>query len=311
MQYNFEVKPVSSYILNSNSIKYLPQNLRIPMNDEDRFSVAYEGKDVIEMKYNTFLENMNRKKICCIYAYYEKDENSKNALIFFLENGIYDEIDYYFVINGPQCSVDFNPIMNFKNNIIVYQRENKGFDFGAWSHALKNMKYKKYDYYAFLNTSVIGPYLHNKHDKWYYHFIKLFRENVKIVGTTINIYDCKYKISPFADKSMPHVQSMFFIIDQEYMDHLISINFFDENKINQITNILEIIINYELQISMIALQKGWNINCLLEPFRNQNYLNFKYIFPDYLKNDKYFPNRYFGKSIEPHQVIFWKYNRFL
>lgn len=67
------------------------------------------------------------KKICCVYAYYEKDDLYKENFVYFLENGIYDEIDYYMIINDS-CSVD---IPN-KENIIIMKRENIGYDFGAW-----------------------------------------------------------------------------------------------------------------------------------------------------------------------------------
>ena len=46
-----------------------------------------------------------KKNICCLYAYYEKDDKYKENFEYFLENGIYDEIDYYLIINGS-CSIN-------------------------------------------------------------------------------------------------------------------------------------------------------------------------------------------------------------
>ena len=65
-----------------------------------------------------------------------------------------DEVDYYFVING-----DYSIIFPNKPNIKIYTRENKGYDFGAYSYIVH--KLKRYDYYFFMNTSVKGPYLNN------------------------------------------------------------------------------------------------------------------------------------------------------
>ena len=94
----------------------------------------------------------NKNKNVCIYAYYEKDEKYKNNFKYFLKNGYRSDIDYYIVING-ECTVEIEK----KDNITVLYRENKGYDFGAWSYGVNQLK-QKYDYYIFLNSSVIGPY---------------------------------------------------------------------------------------------------------------------------------------------------------
>jgi hypothetical protein len=256
-----------------------------------------------------FVDTTKEKKICCLYAYYEKDNNYKDNFKFFLENAIYDEIDYYLIINGS-CSIDIPK----KDNIIIFERENKGYDFGAWSNGLSQIK-KEYDYYTFTNTSVKGPYLYNKCEKWYEPFMRLFNDNVKIVGTTINIHDNNNHDSIDLinlynkDKPFTHVQSMFFIIDKEYLDYLNSIDFFNENTINNINNFSHLIANYEIGLSQHALIKGWNINCILQPYRNQNYLTLKKNFGDN-DSDLYFPNKYFGQTIDPYDVIFYKNNRF-
>jgi hypothetical protein len=95
----------------------------------------------------------NKKKYICLYAYYEKNDDYKNNLDFFLNNGILDYVDYYFIING-NCSINIPE----KDNIKIIYKQNTGYDFGAWSHALKKIN-DIYDYYIFINTSVIGPYL--------------------------------------------------------------------------------------------------------------------------------------------------------
>jgi len=65
------------------------------------------------------------------------------------------------------------------------------------------------------------------------------------------------------EKPFSHIQSMFFIMDKEYLDYLNSLDFFNENKINEITDFYDIIINYEIGLSQHAIIKGWNINCIL------------------------------------------------
>jgi hypothetical protein len=266
---------------------------------------------LLNISKENFIDN-KINKLCCIYAYYEKDEKYKENFIYFLKNGIYDEIDYYIIING-KSTININE----KENVKIFKRENKGYDFGAWSYGLSKIN-KDYNYYTFMNTSVKGPYLHNICIKWYEPFLRLFNKDVKIVGTTINILP--NKLSEFLpvplksyykhDGPYSHVQSMFFIIDSEYLNYLNSIDFFNEEKINKITDFYELISKYEIGLSQNAIIKGWNINCILEPYSNHDYRNInEEIFGNY-SGDIYHINNYFGKNVDPYNVIFYKNNRF-
>lgn len=254
---------------------------------------------------------MIQKTICCLFAYYEKDDKYKENLTYFLNNGIYEEVDYYIIING-NCSVK---IPN-KKNIIVFNRENKGYDFGAWSHALKKIN-KSYDYYTFINSSVRGPYLRDTNVKWYIPFLELFINNVKLVGTTINIYTSNmfngYSLKKQYNHSAPfsHVQSMFFMIDNDYFNYLQKIHFFNEQKLNNITDINTIIFYYEFGLSQNALKNNWNINSILNEYKNLDYINIKNdINPSTFSGDPYYINGYFGKNIDIYDVIFFKNNRY-
>lgn len=247
--------------------------------------------------------------LCCIYAYYEKDEKYKNNFKYFLENALVEEIDYYIVING-----NYTVEIPKKDNIQIIERENIGFDFDAYSHAINNYIKKEYAYYIFLNTSVKGPYCENK-DKWYMYFLELFKNvDTKLVGTTINIYTDKeyqsYNLEEiYKRKIFPHVQSMFFVMDNEYFNYLKKNNFFIELKL---TNIHQVIAYKEFGLSQLALNKNWNINCILEKFRD---IDYRTITRNINENkfgisDPYYVDCYFGKTIKEEDVIFFKNNRF-
>jgi hypothetical protein len=258
--------------------------------------------------------NLIDNKLCCIFAYYEKNESYKHNLLFFLENGILNEIDYFIVINGPS-TINFSSLnLNYKNIKLIY-RENKGFDFGAYSHVVENILQKEYDYYIFLNSSIKGPFLKDQNIKWYQPFLKLFNNNVKIVGTSINIYTNNDDLNLnylFGHKQpYTHVQSMFFIIDNEYFKYLNKINFFNEQKINNITNFIQLINEYEVGLSQYALINSWNINCILDKYKNLDYVNdIKHdINFSSISGDSYYTNAYFGGTIDPYDVIFFKTNR--
>ena len=253
----------------------------------------------------------NNNKICCFYAYYEKNEDYKSNFEYFLENGILDSLDYYIIING-NCSANIPK----KTNIKVFNRENKGYDFGAYSYVIDKLS-KQYDYYFFINTSVVGPYFREDNTyngDWTVPFLELFDKDVKVVGTSINIYisandkrheklEKKYKKKdPFS-----HVQSMFFCVDSEYFEHLKSINFFDEEEMNSM-EFDDVIINKEIGLSQIALSNGWNINCILNGYTGVDYRKVigDDLDPSLNYGDPYVKGTYFGKTITKEEVIFYK-----
>lgn len=268
----------------------------------------------------TLLNNLNifntkkeffKQDICCFYAYYEKNNLYKNNFKYFLENGILNNVDYYIILNG-NCSINIPK----RDNIKVYQRKNTGFDFGAYSYAIHKLN-KIYDYYFFINTSVCGPYLKDNDKEWIDHFLELFNKDVKLVGTSINIYphdnfSKKYNLSKLYNKSPPysHIQSMFFGMDKEYFNYLIDIDFFNEEELNNVKDIKYVIAKKEIGLSQHAINQGWNINSILSKYKNIDYRtlnkNFNYSAPN---GDPYFKNKYFGNNIDKYDAIFFKNNR--
>lgn len=262
--------------------------------------------------YNIMTENFLNNKKCLLYAYYEKNVKYKNNFKYFLNNkGILDEIDYYIIING-NCTVDI-PI---RDNITIFKRENVGYDFGAFSYAIKNIN-KEYDYYFFMNTSVCGPYLntHHRDKKWYEYFLELFNNSdIKIVGTSINIYPVDgfgvYDLKTIYKRDKPpfsHIQSMFFCLDNEYYTYLKNVNFFNEEEcIN--ADMTYIIAHKEFGLSQLALNNGWNINSILSRYKNHDYRTLEHL--ERSNGDPYYRGTYFGGTIEKYEVIFFKNSRF-
>jgi lipopolysaccharide biosynthesis protein len=259
-------------------------------------------------KRNELFTDKNR--ICCLYSYYEKNELYKNNFIYFLKNGILDDVDYIIIING-KCSIGI-PEMD---NLRVYVRENKGYDFGAYSHGIKKLE-NDYDYYFFINTSVRGPYLKNNNKPWTDYFINLFNKDVKLVGTSINVctikeLKSKYKLKKYYGKDPPysHIQSMFFGMDNEYFNFLKDIDFFDEDELKD-KEMEYVIAKKEIGLSQILLKRGYNINSILNKYKNLDYrILDKDINHTSLNGDPYYKNRYFGNTIDEYEAIFFKNNR--
>jgi hypothetical protein len=240
-------------------------------------------------------------KYMCIYAYYEKNDIYKENLNFFFNNGgILDYVDYYIVING-----NYTITIPEKINIKVIQRENKGYDFGAWSMILNNYINKKYDYYIFINGSVRGPYISPYSiNNWLDKFMELFNnKDTKMVGSTINIYD---------NAQSTHIQSIFFILDNDALLYLKKLNFFNEEELNNINDMWVLIDNYEIKLSQLILKNGWNINCIIPYYRDLDYRLVKHDINFSSNNgDVLYDNAFFGRTLIPKDVIFYKYYRFI
>lgn len=248
--------------------------------------------------------------VAVLYCYYEKNELYRNNFQYFLKHGISNSnpnIHYFIAING-KCTV---PIPS-DERVSVYYRENRGYDFGGWSHLLSQIGSVDYDYYFFLNTSVCGPYGENK-EEWVDKFLNLFTSPaVKVVGTSINVYrpssydhhnleDIYGHSAPF-----PHVQSMFFGIDAQYKNYLKSVGFFDEERYNHMS-FSDLIAFAEIGLSQLAIRQGWNINCILAEYRGRDYRTITSD-PNSSSNngDPYYPGCYFARTIRKEDAIFFK-----
>jgi hypothetical protein len=247
--------------------------------------------------------------ILILYCYYEKNNIYKNNLELFLKTGLHDECDYLFIING-----DLSIKIPEKNNIKVLFRKNEDYDFGAYNDAFDTFDTSQYDYYFFINTSVRGPFIPTYANiKWYQPFINLLTDDVKLVGTTINILNTVskesnafYNVTKFT-KPYTHVQTQMFAMTQECLKYLISVKLFENN---DYSNYVEFIAIKEILMSQLVLKNNWNISCIIPEYQNIDYrllkndVNFSSI-----NGDANFTNACFGRTIHPYESIFIKINR--
>lgn len=250
------------------------------------------------------------ERILVLYAYYEKDEIYKSNLLFFLKNGLCDDCDYIFIING-QNSVDIPKQFNIK---IIY-RENKDYDFGAYNDGLKQTNINDYKYFIFLNTSVRGPFIPKYVSiKWYRPFINLLKDDVKLVGTTINILNISssthsqiFELKTGFKRPHTHVQTQFFAVDKECLQFLLYKKLFEPVLHQDMT---EFIALKEIMMTQLVIKHGWNISCILPEYQNIDYRQLTNdINHTSLNGDPCFQNSCFGRTMHPYECIFIKTNR--
>lgn len=237
---------------------------------------------------------MSNKKILITYVFFETKISLIN-LNFFIKNGVFNNnnVQYNFIIKGNKCSVKIPDYGNIK----VYKMKNEGYDFGGYSYSIQMINKNTFDYYIFLNDTVIGPFVprFNSKNIWYEYFISLISDKVKLVGPTINRKN--YNNIP------EHVQSMAFGTDYIGLKLLIENNIFNiENniKVFKTKGKFEFIINFEVEMSGVIIKNGYEISSFMQ-------------YDNYYKKiehgDIHYNNKYFDITVNPVEIMFIKNNR--
>ena len=252
-----------------------------------------------------------------LYAYYEGGAYSKINLDFFLKHGLDPSFDLIIIVNGGLTSY---PLIHAsdedKKRIRLAQRENTGHDFGAWSYGLTKIDMSKYEYFIFMNDTVIGPFYKTK-QVWTKSITRLLEyEHVGIAGIAINLVFENYD-HPHGRGS--HVQTMMFAMKRNIVE-LVKPTFFNLN--NLIMDRFDTITHREIGLSQYLLQRGYNIACLMKRYQNADgspidlrtpeQRNAIRNFPGWgncLGNHTYDMISYFGTHIDPYETLFVKVNR--
>ena len=251
-------------------------------------------------------------KTLIIYALYEETVETD----FFLDNGIIDDenVDYIFVVND----LNFSPsekfsktTANLSDRCSVFYRENIGYDFGGYAYAVdhitKNKKIDSYDFFVFLNQTVIGPifpawYKCSKNN-WAELFTNKITETVKISGASINCFYFDMEKQEWIYS--PHVQTMLFATDRVGLDIGIKKRILSYD--NVMADKMWVVMAKEIEFSKSVLEAGYNISCLLSRAKG---INFKEGFEGAWK-DPWFPegDLWVKENIHPYETVFFKNNR--
>lgn len=201
-------------------------------------------------------------KILVLYVFHIYNDRVK----YFINNAIfYDKnIDFIVISNDKTNKFD---VPSYVKKIF---RDNIGYDFGGWSDALLiNNLYKKYKYFIFVNSSVIGPFLKpNYKGKWTDIFIDRLNNKIKLFGTTINSCQGKGIYDP-DPKDLAHVQSYVFSMNKNTLEYLIKCKIFSLS--NHAKTFKDAIINKEILMSRKIIEKKWNIGSLLIGYTNVDF----------------------------------------
>ena len=233
----------------------------------------------------------NNQKTLILYTFHIYDNNVK----YFIKNGVFkdDNIDFIFIINDPTLKVDV------PDYIKIINRENKGYDFGAWSEGLlTDNLYLNYDYYIFANSSVVGPILPTYYKaKWTDIFLDGLTDTIKLYGCTINTHGIDSE-NPKLDS---HVQSYVFCTDKIGINILINKEIFSLT--NQFNNYEDVIINKEIRMSREIINSNYNIGCVFNYYKD---IDFRLPKIEKALNNLTLDRHFFNEYLHPYEVIFIK-----
>jgi len=243
------------------------------------FSVNYRIFRVVSIDdfLINYLENTEKIKLglmlksLVIYHYFEKDKSYRDNFLHFFSFGYSKNTDYIVVISGSH-TLD----LPSAENISYFFTENHNNDFGGYCHVIKKgLDVSKYDFFFFVNSSVRGPFLTLRdQEQWTDHFIEQLQSDVGIVGSTINILQASSPYSVlYAEKygtefSCSHVQTTSYLLPKKSLLFLIAQGFYDQR---EILSKDEVIRDYELRLSQLLKEQGWNLKCLLPEYNQVDY----------------------------------------
>lgn len=231
-----------------------------------------------------------------------------NRVIAFVKNAIFKNphVDFLMVCND--ITFDFKSL-HLPQHVKTITRENKGFDFAAYSYGLLHDNlYKQYDKFILMNSSCVGPFLPSYYKGvWTDIFLNGLKEDVKLFGTIINTNGMP--------KKRAHVQSNLFCLDKEAIEYLIEFEIFSMTKMYN--SLQECVLYQEILMSRLIIDKGWNIGCLFEAYHGVDFTFKKVPFENLsktqqslmAKGDLMYP-QYRYTLWNPLQLVFYKGNRF-
>ena len=232
-----------------------------------------------------------------------------NRVDYFLKNAIFQDPEVIFLVicNDLHLKFEVPPYVS------TMHRENKGYDFGAWSDGLLHQNvYKRFDNFIFVNSSVIGPYLPlGFKGRWTDIYLNGLSDTVKLFGSTIN---CHFHMRPdIPIKQQPmvfsHIQSYIFSMNLETLNYLIKCEIFSET--NHSSSFDKTIENKEVGMSRKIIENGWNIGCLMTRYKD---VDFRFIYKSIEEYDIEFLGdimypQHLNKLFTTKELVFIKGNR--
>ena len=98
----------------------------------------------------------NKRELCLFVTYSEYPE-IKSYVAAHVRSFVSHNIDVVLIINTNNFDQPLRKIESIPEPVAIYSRENKGFDFGAWSQVMGELDLDDLDKLYWVNDSIYGP----------------------------------------------------------------------------------------------------------------------------------------------------------
>jgi GT2 family glycosyltransferase len=210
----------------------------IPASDIDR-TTLYVAKQTVKHK---------SKPIAAIFVHYDKANRVSNECLYYIQS-LSKYADIYFVSSSEGLAgnkIDIDRLLDLCSYVLI--RKNSGYDFGCWSHVIRENYNELSEYSGLLlcNDSVFGPL----------HDLSLIFDRLDF-NSGIDFWGLTASTSP-----MWHLQSYFMLYSQKIVKSAI----FEEHwlDIGVFKNKVDIIMSYEVGWSDLLLRLGYRGKALFE-----------------------------------------------
>lgn len=252
-----------------------------------------------------------RNQIAAVFHYFEANEAYRDNLAFFLSVGYRPDVDF-FILLASECSLTLPK----RENITEVPVRNHNHDYGGYGQLVRARPgILDYETLIFVNCSVRGPFMPLGHQaSWASLFSDRLADSTHLVGTSIsipastNMHPRRYVELRGEQPSYAHVQTTSYALTGHALRHLAGSGFFG---IEEPLSKTDLIALYEIGLSREILNAGWNMACFLDGYAGIDF-RAEVIDPNFTSSggDPVFDGAYFGRTVHPKEIVFFKSSRF-
>jgi len=197
----------------------------------------------------------------CLFVTFSTQSEIKSHVASHVRSFVKKNIDVVLVINTENFDQPIKNIESIPEGVAICVRENKGFDFGAWSQVMNELNFDKVDRLYWVNDSIYGPL----NDELFNKLIDRVRNSKSdFLGLT------------FTNKYFFHLQSYFLIFNKRILN--CDEFFIYMNNIMQLPVKSMVTQFYEIRLTQFLKNLGFNCEPIYE-LKDKDGSNIVYKYP--------------------------------
>ena len=253
-----------------------------------------------------------KNDIAVFYLYSDEHVKSQQNFENFAANSFINNIDFFIAGSKVKLSKNRDNLAHFNE---IY------FDDGEHDHQKISSFYRdtilKSDYQCVVvvSSKMSGPFsFQDSNQNWVQRFTGKLTKETQLVGSSIVTMPPDHPLTELQNGNQnkfgiaPYVPTSAFAISREALDFLQTKCFFDQ----EIPHCeISLRFFYEMRMSSLLLENGWNISCLLTKYSNVDFRSVrKDPNPTSWYGDPRKENSYFGRNIDKHESVFIEMQNF-